>query len=87
MIADFYHYDHAREENDHIIIEISVDEELINVMRGAIIIDMREAANYLSSNMDPDEYLDAINHIKDLVKSLNSLDKALNSITQVNNDE
>lgn len=62
---------------------ISVDEKLIKVMKAAIILEIREAADYLSADMDSDEYMDAVNYIRDLTESLKDLNKSLGDITEV----
>lgn len=62
---------------------IGVDEHLIKVMKGAVILEIREEAQYLSADMDSDEYTDAVNHIRDLTGSLIELDKSLGDITEV----
>lgn len=66
---------------------IGVDEHLIKVMKGAIILEIREAAQYLSADMSSDDYTDAVNYIQDLTGSLKELDKALCTIIDVQEAE
>ncbi len=82
MIAKRDYYESIIESNDVVLATLRVDEKLISVMRGAIILDIRETANYLSADMDPDEYMDAVNYMQDLVRSLKVLDEALNDIIE-----
>lgn len=87
MIARRDYYTTIREYGDNVLANIQVDEKLISVMRGAIILEMRETANYLSADMDPDEYMDAVNYMNDLIKSLNALDESLNDIIEYIREE
>lgn len=82
MIAKCDYYKSLSESNDVILATLRVDEKLISVMRGAIILEMSETANYLSADMDPDEYMDVVNYMRDLIGSLNALDESLNDIIE-----
>lgn len=66
---------------------IGVDEQLIKVMKGAIILEIKDTADHFRTNMSSDDYTDAVNYIQDLTGSLRELDKALCTIIDVQEAE
>lgn len=81
MIAYKYNYSHAFEDEDHILIEINVDKDLVNLMIESVCDEIKDSAIFLKVDAnDSDEVDDCINHINDLIGSYRSLREALEEI-------
>lgn len=83
MICKASYFHDTDSYKDTTLAVIGVDEKLLRVMKSAVILEIKETANYLASDMDADDYLDAVNYIKDLTGSLRELDKSLSDIIDV----
>lgn len=83
MICRASYFHDTDKYKDTTLAVIGVDEQLIKVMKAAIILEIRETAEYLRTDMDSDDYMDAVNYIQDLTGSLRELDKSLGDITEV----
>lgn len=83
MICKSSYWRDTTNYKDTTLAVISVDERLLKVMKAAVILEIKETAGYLASDMDADDYMDAVNYIKDLTSSLEELDKSLQNIIDI----
>lgn len=81
MIAKKSYYGSTIEHKDRVLVEIYVDRELIGIMQSKILREIEDAAVYIRSETeDPDEIVDGLNYINDLVRSYKELSGALDEI-------
>ena len=59
---------------------VSVDYNLIKVMKAAVILELKRAAGELDSKKDADDCAGIVNYIRHLTDTLKEFDKSLNDI-------